>query len=265
MKAMDRESFAVHSALEQSHWWFQARREILRRVVDALTGKPRGMTIVDIGCGVGATLAAFHPDHHAVGYDPSADAIAFGRERHPGIDLRVGGIDEARAGVAAADVVLLNDVIEHVADDRALLRPIVAAMRAGAILVVTVPADMRLWSAHDEALGHFRRYNVALLARATEGEPLHPLFVSYFNSRLYPVVFAARSLGRLRRARRGADELDIRPTPPPLNAALRRCFAGEARRLLGVIAGTARPYRRGVSLISAYRRLDDKPVAEYGA
>jgi SAM-dependent methyltransferase len=252
---MDREVFAIHSELEETHWWFTARRSILRRVVDAVTAERPGKTVLDIGCGVGATLTAFHPDYRAIGFDPSPDAIEFGRDRHPGIDLRVGDVDDARSCVEAADVVLLNDVIEHVADDRALLSPLVERMRPGSVLLVTVPADMRLWSPHDVALGHFRRYDVGLLRRATLGQPLDEIFLSYFNSRLYPLVRGARLLARFRRVSSGEKGTDLRATPWPLNALLHRVFAGEGDRLVRVIGGKARPYSRGVSLIAAYRRV----------
>ncbi|HXZ48846.1 MAG TPA: class I SAM-dependent methyltransferase [Usitatibacter sp.] len=251
---MDRDVFAVHSDLERTHWWFTARRAILRRVVDALGARP-GDTVLDIGCGVGATLAAFHPDYRAVGFDPSPDAIEFGRARHPGIDLRVGGVEEAGAFVAAADVVLLNDVIEHVPDDRALLAPLVGRMRPGSLLVITVPADMRLWSPHDVALGHHRRYDRDLLARAVDGLALRTVFVSHFNARLYPLVRLARAVARLRGESAGEKGTDLRPTPRPLNALLHRAFAGEAGRLARIAEGKAAPYRHGVSLIGAYRRV----------
>ena len=250
---MDRDVFAIHSELESTHWWFAARRTILRRVVDACGGRAVG-TVLDIGCGVGATLGAFHPDYRAVGFDPSPDAIEFGRARHPGIDLRVGGIAEAAGFASEADVVLLNDVIEHVPDDRALLEPLAARLRRGALLIVTVPADMRLWSPHDVALGHYRRYDLGMLAHATEGLGLRTLFVSPFNARLYPLVRLARWAARARGESTGHQGTDLRPTPAPLNAALRSLFAGEAARLEGIAAGRAAPYRHGVSLIGAYRR-----------
>jgi SAM-dependent methyltransferase len=249
---MDRSAFEVHAALEQDHWWFQARRHILRTVGDRLLGADRGKTVLDIGCSVGNNLAAFHPDHRAIGFDPSPDAIEIGRGQHPGMDLRVGDFDAARDAARDADLVLLNDVIEHVPDDRALLAPLVAGLRPGSILLVTVPADMRLWSAHDEVLGHYRRYDAPMLTRAMAFERLEPLLLSHFNSRLYPVVRLARALGRRRRPT-AESALDIKRTAAPLNAALRAIFAGEASRLLGILEGRATPYPNGVSLIAAYR------------
>jgi SAM-dependent methyltransferase len=251
---MDRDVFAVHSELEQAHWWFSARRRILRRIVDEVAGPGPGKTVLDIGCGVGATLGAFEPDYRAIGYDPSADAIEFGRRRHPGCDLRVGGVEAAIAAVPSADVVLLNDVIEHVPDDRALLAPVAGALRSGAILLITVPADMRLWSPHDVALGHYRRYDAQLLRVATQALPVETVFMTYFNSRLFPLVLAARTLARWSGIATGRQGTDLRATPRPINALLEACFAGEIQRLLGVARGQSSPYRRGVSLMGVFRR-----------
>ncbi|MGC4001909.1 MAG: hypothetical protein QM811_01660 [Pirellulales bacterium] len=60
-----------------------------------------------------------------------------------------------------ADLVMLNDVLEHVRDDFLLLSRVMAELRPGAICLLTVPADMALWSPHDVAFGHYRRYDRA--------------------------------------------------------------------------------------------------------
>jgi SAM-dependent methyltransferase len=152
------------------------------------------------------------------------------------------------------DVVLLNDVIEHVPDDRAMLSEVVGAMRPGATLVITVPADMRLWSPHDERMGHYRRYDEAMLARAVESMALERVIVSHFMSRLYPIVRAVRAISRARGRAAGVSGIDLSYPPRPANALLRGIFAGELDRLLGVLHGRSRPYRYGVSLLGAYRR-----------
>lgn len=251
---IERGIFAAFAAAEETHWWFAARRSILRRVVDALTPQRAGRSVVDIGCGVASTLTAFHPDYRCIGYDPSPDAIEFARERHPDFELHVGTAADAGDALGTVDVVLLNDVIEHVPDDHALLQGVVERMKPGANLIVTVPADMKLWSPHDVAMGHYRRYDLAMLDRAVERLPLERLFTSHFMSRLYPIVRAVRVLSRLRGRAAGEGGIDLSHPPRPANAILTRVFAGEVERLLGVVRGEARPYARGVSLIGAFRR-----------
>jgi len=256
VSAIDRSIFAAWAAAEEAHWWFAARRSILRRVVDAIAPVHSGArpSVVDIGCGVASTLTAFHPDYACIGYDPSPDAIEFARERHPDFELHVGTAAEAAEVLARVDVVLLNDVIEHVPDDHALLESVVARMKPGANLIVTVPADMRLWSPHDERMGHFRRYDVPMLDRAVGKLPVERLFASHFMSRLYPIVRVVRIFSRMRGRAVGVSGIDLSYPPKPANAMLTHIFAGEIGRLLRVIRGEARPYARGVSLIGAFRR-----------
>lgn len=251
---IDRDIFAAFSAAEQTHWWFAARRSILRRIVDAVAAPAPGRRVLDIGCGVASTLTAFHPDYACVGYDLSPDAIGFARAQHPEFELHVGASSAAARSVPAVDVVLLNDVIEHVPDDRAMVAEVAAAMRPGATLIITVPADMRLWSPHDERMGHYRRYDEPMLARAVDGLPLEPLMVSHFMSRLYPIVRAVRAFSRVRGRAAGVSGIDLSYPPRPANALLRAIFAGEADRLLGVLRGDSHPYKFGVSLLGAYRR-----------
>ena len=251
---IDRDIFAAFAAAEQTHWWFAARRSILRRIVDAVVAPKPGMRVLDIGCGVASTLTAFHPDYACVGYDLSADAIEFARRQHPEFELHVGTSSDAVASARAVDVVLMNDVIEHVPDDRAMLAEVVGAMRPGAVLVITVPADVRLWSPHDERMGHYRRYDEAMLARSVEGMPVERVVVSHFMSRLYPIVRAVRAVSRKLGRAAGVSGIDLSYPPRPANALLREIFAGEGKRLLGVLRGEARPYPFGVSLLGVYRR-----------
>lgn len=251
---IDRSVFAAFADAEDSHWWFSARRQIVRRIADAVTPDRPRRFVVDIGCGVGSTLTAFHLDYSCIGYDPSPDAIEFARIRHPTFDLRQGTAVDALSALGDVDVVLLNDVIEHVPDDRALLGAVAERMRPGATLLLTVPAEMALWSPHDDKMGHYRRYDTAMLEKAVSGLPVRRVFVSPFMSRLYPIVRAVRAVSRLRGRAGGVSGIDLSTPPRFANAILRNIFAGEIHRLLAVVDGTALPYRHGVSLIGAYHR-----------
>ena len=57
------------------------------------------------------------------------------------------------------DLITCLDVIEHTPDDRVTLRELHRVTRPGGYLLVTVPAYQALWSQHDVANHHFRRYN----------------------------------------------------------------------------------------------------------
>src|SRR5690606_14588702 len=167
-------------------------------------------------------------------------------------DLARADID---AGVLArADLVLLADVLEHVDDDAGALRWLLDALSPGAHALITVPAGPELWSAHDVALGHRRRYTPESFSALWQGARVTSRLLSPFNARLYLPIRLRRRWSRPT-DRTGPDlaAVDVRTLPAPLNRLLLRAFAGEARRLAAAVDGAA-PYRRGVSLIALLRR-----------
>jgi SAM-dependent methyltransferase len=250
---MQSEQFQLHAQIEERHWWFVARRRILRELVRAIS-PANGQTssvIVDIGCGTGANLAAFADNYRCVGIDSSAEAIELAQRRFPGIKFICG---QAPSDVARwlkmASLVLLTDVLEHVADDRRLLAEIVDASGGGTHVLITVPADMRLWSPHDVAFGHYRRYDADGLESVWGGLPVEARLISHFNSRLYPAVRMKRWLNQRRGRTSGEANTDFELPNRPINSALRNIFAGESRKLLKSIDRREPAYRRGVSLVA---------------
>ena len=127
-------------------------------------------------------------------------------------------------------------------------------MRPGAFLLVTVPANLGLWSRHDESFGHYRRYDARRLAQVWEGLPVRPLLTSYFNSRLYPLVKLVRTINRWRGEASGVAGTDFRIPARPVNRFMEAVFAGESRRLCRKLHGRGAAYRQGVSLIALLER-----------
>lgn len=251
---MDPYLFDLSARIEETHWWFAARRSVLQSALKA-AGLAQGGLVLDVGCGTGGNLASLAADHRCVGVDPSVAAIEHARRRFPGIDYRVGQAPGDVADVLAdADAVMLMDVLEHVEDDRGLLMSIVEPMRPGALVLVTVPADMRLWSQHDVSNGHFRRYELDELRAIWDDLPVATVAASPFNARLYPVVRVVRSVTRRFARAAGEGGSDLARLPRPINALLRSVFGGERRRIVRVITSGGRPYRRGVSLLAVLRR-----------
>lgn len=252
---MQAELFDLHARVEDAHWWFVARREIMRRLVRRAV-PPRGRPlVVDVGCGTGANVAALADDYECVGIDTSADAVEAARRRFPAVRFLQGFAPADLGGDAGrASAFLLMDVIEHVRDDFLLFSSLVAAARPGAHFLVTVPADMALWSPHDERFGHWRRYDPARLARVWEGLPVSVRLVSHFNSRLYPLIRAARAAGRLRGRGWGREGSDLGMPPLLANSLLRSVFAGEGAVLEEAMEGRGGGYGHGVSLVALLRR-----------
>ncbi len=253
---MDPALFDLNAEIEQSHWWFSARRDIMRTVL-ARAMPLQSQVVIDIGCGTGANIASLADQCECVGIDPSGVAIEHARRRFPEVRFLHGVAPKGLGDFAdRADAFLLMDVLEHVEDDRRLLVEVVDSLRPGGHILITVPADMRLWTEHDVSHGHFRRYDPQMLRAVWDGLAVTELLVSPFNSRLYPIVRVARTLSKRRGHAGGEEGSDLSMPIRPANAALRRLFRGETRRLVSALDGATRVYRRGVSLIAVLRRED---------
>lgn len=253
---MNSPQFQLHAQIEERHWWFVARREILGRIVrEVLPASPNAL-VVDVGCGTGANLAALARDYRCLGIDTSAEAIELARRRFPRAEFVVGDAPADLGPLAAeARLFLLTDVLEHVPDDFLMLSELLAAASPGALFLLTVPADMALWSPHDVSFGHYRRYTLPRLARVWDGLRVRTRLLSYYNARLYRLVRLVRAINRRRDRASGAAGTDFAQPPRPLNWLLRRIFASEGRRLVRQLQGLGgRAYSRGVSLIALLER-----------
>ncbi len=133
---------------------------------------------------------------------------------------------------------------------------VLAFMRPGAHLLITVPADPSLWTIHDESFGHWRRYDAERLRASWHGLAVDERLLSPYNSRLYPIIKAVRALSRLRRRPAGAAGTDFTVPPLPINRLLERVFAGEASALEKQIDRNQPAHARGASLLAILRRRD---------
>jgi SAM-dependent methyltransferase len=253
---MQSEQFQLHAEIEERHWWFVARRQIVRRLIATVLPSGRRHTIIDVGCGTGANVASLADGYRCLGIDTSAEAIELAERRFPQVQFTCGFAPQALGEeFARADLVMLNDVLEHVPDDFELLSSLLAAARPGTHFLITVPADMALWSPHDVSFGHYRRYDLERFRETWAGLPVSTLLASPFNSRLYPLVRFIRERNRRRGEANGTAGTDFKVPAKPINLALRRIFAGEAGQLTKLATGQSNKLlSKGVSLIALLRR-----------
>ncbi len=225
----------------------------MRRLVERVAA-PHG-TVVDVGCGTGANIAALAGAYTAIGVDTSAEAIRHARARFPATRFIEGTAESALAAIDPSGAcVLLMDVLEHVADDFALLASILQPLPAGSQVLITVPADMRLWSGHDIAFQHYRRYDADRLAAIWQNQPVRARLISPFCSTLYWPIRAVRAARNRLRRRGRAVTSDLGIPPLGVNGPLRRVFAAEATPLVRAVDTGTAPFHRGSSLLAVLER-----------
>jgi 2-polyprenyl-3-methyl-5-hydroxy-6-metoxy-1,4-benzoquinol methylase len=217
---------AQYARLYREHWWWRAREAIVVDVLRSLGPRP-GSAILDVGCG------------DALSFHALAD---FGTVR--GIEVDEGLLDPAgpfRERVSTRplgdplyddpswrfDLITALDVIEHIDDDRGAVASMVAMLRPGGLLVVTVPAFDLLWDHHDEINHHHRRYTARRLRGTLEGRGLELLQVRY----LFRALFVPKLVMRLVNAGRSRKLAQHGSPGPALNTAVQRLCVLEDRLL----------------------------------
>jgi hypothetical protein len=185
-------------ARPMDHWYYRTKRISLRkffRLVHAQSGGP--LDVVDIGAGSGT----FSEDLATCGGPAIRDIVrvdtAYTAERTAADSRLAGGVVREQRSMPErieGALVLLMDVLEHVEDDRALLRSVVASCRGPNYFFLTAPAFQSLWSGHDEFLGHRRRYTLRSLGAVARDAGLQVTAGYYIFGSILPLVWALRRL-----------------------------------------------------------------------
>jgi len=131
-----------------------------------------------------------------------------------------------------------------VPDDKGSMRAILQLLKPGGALLLTVPINPWMWTAHDVAHHHHRRYRKGEIAKLAEDAGYEIELNSPFNSLLFPPIAAVRLVGKLT----GKDDSDDSMPSPLVNKTLDTVF-GLERSLIGRV-----PMPFGVSLVAVLRR-----------
>jgi SAM-dependent methyltransferase len=230
---------------EDTHWWYRGRRRVLDRVVAGL-GLPRGVRILDAGCGSGRNMVELSRYGAVTGVELSPLSVQAARERRVG-EVVAGSIADMPFDDDSFDLAVCLDVVEHLDDDRGALAELRRVVARGGKLLVTVPAYQWLWSSHDTVNQHRRRYTKATLLRAAADAGWSCARITYFNSLLLPVAIALRALERVRPA--GAQtSADLWVPPEPLNRLLEQPLHLEA----AIIGRNGHALPAGLSLLGVF-------------
>jgi len=241
---MERKVYEQMAKLDASHWWFTARRRILDGVIERIVMPPKDARILELGAGTGHNLAMLSRFGRveASELDPVARELASVRFGRPVVEAALPDLSMFPA--ASYDMVALLDVLEHVPDDKGSLAAIFERLKPGGALLLTVPINPWMWSAHDVAHHHHRRYRTAEIRNLALAAGYEIDLLSPFNSLLFPPIAAVRLAGKLT----GKDDSDDAMPSAPVNKILDTVF-GLERGLIGRV-----PLPFGVSLVAVLRR-----------
>jgi len=245
---MDISQFELHARIEDTHWWFKARREIIFDQLKEYVPPGKGKVIAEIGCGTGGNLKFLQNYYQVVGVDSSPEAVRYARQR-VNCSVFLSDFRDALSGRwHDLDAVILADVLEHIDDHAVFLRDLVTCLKPRSVLLITVPAHAWIWSQHDAILGHKRRYSAKSLRSLWNDLPVTELIFSPFNCLLFPVMVLYRKLKSDANAS-GASDLNLPSTV--VNRLLYRIFSAE--RLLLKLSSL--PW--GLSYLAILKKSED--------
>ena len=218
---MDARYASAYPDLYARHWWWRVREQILLKKIGTLLRGVPDARILDVGCGAALFFDALEPLGRVEGVESDSAAVALsGRWRDR---IVVGDLDDRFAATAPYDLILMLDVLEHIAAPEAVLKRASDLLRPGGRILITVPAFTWLWTSHDELNRHVTRYSAAELRQVVAASGLVTLESSY----LFQSLVLPKLLVRAGEALRPAPPRVPRIPSPPVNAAIQAWFRFE--------------------------------------
>jgi len=142
---------------EESDFWSKVKVKLILKLVE-------GKKVLDVGCGSGLlSKTLLNKGYNVTVIDNDVKAIEIAKKK--GINGFVADINTWQTK-EKFDCIILGDVLEHIEDDKSAMKKVHQMLEPTGCIVVNVPAYQTLFSKHDIALGHKRRYsNIELEAK----------------------------------------------------------------------------------------------------
>jgi SAM-dependent methyltransferase len=148
-----------------------------------------GDDVVEVGAGIGTYTERLLDAgaRRVLAVDPEQPCTARLHERFdadPRVDVsgdELPGSADLRARTGTADLVLCQNVLEHIDDERGAVAEMAGVLKPGGRLLLLVPAGPRLFGPLDEVYGHHRRYTRGHLRDVIESSGLEVEELYPFN------------------------------------------------------------------------------------
>ncbi len=243
---MERDQYAQMAELQDTHWWFAAKRQIVDTLVRQYAphppdddAQPTTSWVLDAGCGTGAMVPVLRQWGRVIGTDLHRPGLQFVSHR-PLIEA-----DVLRLPFADHTFRLLGcfDVLYHrrIVDVEVALRELHRVCHQQGLVVLTDSALPSLTSSHDAALHGARRFRLDSFQACVENAGFRVLFGSYFHTLLFPIAAVVRLTKRALEGTPSSSESgegapvvahsDLHPLPRWINRVLGGVYGIEAALL----------------------------------
>jgi SAM-dependent methyltransferase len=198
----------------EDYWWFAGKMELSSILLKTILKKRKGI-ILNVGCGTGEDLGIISKYGKTIAIDISKETLS--KVAHTDtIQLIRGDAENLPFREDVFDIVLMQDVIEHLENDEKSIQQVFTVMNGGGHLIISVPAIPFLFSGHDVGLGHLRRYTKKTFLNLVNDRFIVKRF-TYWNTFLFPPIMVFRLMKKIVYIRRTNKTSDIWKLHPFLN------------------------------------------------
>ena len=232
---------------EKTHFFYVSTHNLAVSLINKWVER-KGLAILDAGCGTGGLSVKLAALGSVSAIDASPEAIKFARRR--GIAAKLASVEKIPYPSRQFDVVTCIDVIYHkqVKDDVGALSEIRRVLKPGGVLVLRVPANKFLMSAHDHHVHTARRYSRNELEKKMKRAGFAVKQISHVHSPIFLVSLVRVIWERLTHQ---VVVSSVGKIDPPLNSILTVVLKLEAEMITG---GTAMPFGQGLIAVATPSR-----------
>ena len=213
---MQKEVYLRHIKNERNHWWFSARKDIILSLIKNIYKEK--ISVLDFGSGSGTNVEMLSKFGKVDVFEIDKNTKSFLKKKFRK-KKKINVIEKIKN--KSYDLVLAADVLEHIKNDKTAIKKLYNSLKKNGQILITVPAFKFLYSAKDEALKHFRRYEKSELENLLK-KHFKIKKISYFNFFLFFPIFISISYFKFKKKK----FIKYAETTPimPLNYLLEKIF-----------------------------------------
>jgi len=184
--------------LETDYWWHRGKVFLIQNLIEKYFPQNKDLKILEVGCGTGGLTKHLTNYGDVTGFDISEDAVSYCKSSGlTNIFVQDLNVFDPKPYENTYDLVLALDVLEHIQDDVGAMKKISVILKKDGLFFINVPAHKFLWSEHDEALEHKRRYHSLELLKKLYDSNYEVLNKSHFVFVVSPIIILYRFWGNL--------------------------------------------------------------------
>lgn len=172
---------------EESHFFYVANHNIILSLLKRCRPRKKNLKILDAGCGTGLLAKKLSKFGKVFAIDKSPEAVKYAKTR--GVNAKIASVNKLPFRNNSFDIIVSIDVIYHKGvNDKKALSEFFRIARPNGILIIRVPANKWLKTAHDRHVHTRQRYDKDELREKLQKAGFEIKKLSFVNSILFPLA-----------------------------------------------------------------------------